>query len=104
MFLIIQHSDSATQEKYLPILKKAVKEKKAHPGDLALLIDRLSIAKFGYQIYGSQVHEDSISKKQVFFPIKNEKNVDKLRKKMKLQPLAEYGKLFEIDYQPKNEE
>ena len=63
LFLVIQHSDSATQEKYLPILKKAVKQNKASPGDLALLIDRLSVAKHGYQIYGSQVHEDTVTKK-----------------------------------------
>jgi len=101
LFLVIQHSDSTTQEKYLPILKKAVKQNKASPGDLALLIDRLSVAKYGYQIYGSQVHEDTVTKKTVFFPIKNEKKVDKRRKKMKLQPLSEYGKHFGIIYQPK---
>jgi hypothetical protein len=101
LFLVIQHSDSATQEKYLPILKKAVKEKKAHPGDLALLIDRLSIAKYGYQIYGSQVHEDTATKKTVLYQIKNEKKVDKRRKKMKMQPLSEYVKLFGMIYKPK---
>ncbi|MFN8306169.1 MAG: DUF6624 domain-containing protein [Ferruginibacter sp.] len=101
LFLVIQHSDSATQEKYLPILRKAVKQNKAAPGDLALLIDRLSIAKYGYQIYGSQVHEDTVTKQTVFFPIKNEKKVDKRRKKMKLQPLSEYGKYFGIIYKPK---
>jgi hypothetical protein len=101
LFLVIQHSDSATQEKYLPILKKAVKQKKASPADLALLIDRLSVAKYGYQIYGSQVHEDTVTKKTVFLPIKNEKKVDKRRKKMRLQPLSEYGKYFGIIYQPK---
>ena len=101
LFLVIQHSDSATQEKYLPILKKAVKQNKASPADLALLVDRLSVAKYGYQIYGSQVHEDTVTKKTVFFPIKDEKNVDKRRKKMKLQPLSEYGKYFGIIYKPK---
>lgn len=101
LFLVIQHSDSATQEKYLPVLKKAVKQNKASPGDLALLIDRLSVAKYGYQIYGSQVHEDTVTKKVVFFPIKNEKTVDKRRNKMKLEPLSEYGKYFGIIYKPK---
>jgi len=100
LFLIIQHSDSATQEKYLPILKKAVKQNKANPADLALLIDRLSVKKYGYQIYGSQVHQDTITKKNVFFPIKNEKEVDKRRREMKLQPLSEYAKNFGIIYKP----
>jgi hypothetical protein len=98
LFLVIQHSDSATQEKYLPILRKAVKQKKANPADLALLVDRLSVAKYGYQIYGSQVHQDTVTKKMVFFPIKKENEVDKRRKKMGLQPLTEYAKLFGMEY------
>lgn len=98
LFLVIQHSDSATQEKYLPILRKAVKQKKANPADLALLVDRLSVAKYGYQVYGSQVHQDTLTKKMVFFPIKNEIKVDKRRKKMGLQPLTEYAKLFGMEY------
>lgn len=101
LFLVIQHSDSATREKYLPILKKAVKQKKASPGDLALLIDRVSVKKYGYQIYGSQIRVDTVTKKNEFFPIKNEKKVEKRRKKMKMQPLSEYGKYFGIIYKPK---
>lgn len=101
LFLVIQHSDSATQEKYLPILRKAVEENKAHPGDLALLIDRLSIKKFGYQIYGSQVHEDSVTKKTVFYPIRDEKNVEERRREMKMEPLTHYAKRFGIIYKPK---
>lgn len=100
LFLVIQHSDSATQEKYLPILEKAVSQNKAEPAHLALMIDRLSVAKYGYQIYGSQVHEDTITKKMVFLPIKNEKEVDKRRKKMKMEPLADYAKKFGIIYKP----
>lgn len=101
LFLVIQHSDSATQEKYLPILEKAVRENKADSGDLALMIDRLSVAKYGYQIYGSEVHEDTVTKKQVLFPIKNEKDVDKRRKEMKMEPLSGYAKRFGIIYKPK---
>jgi hypothetical protein len=102
LFLVIQHSDTATQEKFLPVLKKAVKEKKAQPGDLALLIDRLSVIKYGYQIYGSQVHEDPTTKKPVFFPIKDEKEVDNRRKNMDMEPLADYAKRFGIIYKPKD--
>lgn len=103
LFLVIQHSDSATQEKYLPVLEKAVSQNKANPADLALLIDRLSVAKYGYQIYGSQVHEDTLSKKLVLFPIKNEKDVDKRRKKMKMESLADYVKRFGMTYKTKQQ-
>jgi hypothetical protein len=101
LFLVIQHADSATQEKYLPVMKKAVKENKANPQDLALLIDRTCLRKHGYQIYGSQIQQDPVTKKNVFSPIRNEKKVDKRRKKMNLQPLSDYGKFFGIDYKPK---
>ncbi len=40
LFLVIQHADPATQEKYLPVLRKAVQEGNAAPQDLALLEDR----------------------------------------------------------------
>jgi hypothetical protein len=33
-------------------------------------------------------------------PIKDEKNVDKRRNKVGLQPLSEYAKLFNIEYKP----
>lgn len=101
LFLVIQHSDSTTQEKYLPVLKKAVKSKKAVPSQLALLEDRLSVRKHGYQIYGSQLRQDMKTQKMVFEPIKNEANVDKRRKKIGLEPLSEYAKLFGIEYVPK---
>lgn len=45
LFLVIQHSNSITQEKYIPLLREAVKQKKARPEDLALMEDRLSMAK-----------------------------------------------------------
>jgi hypothetical protein len=41
LFLVIQHSDSTTQEKYLPLLKQAVKDNRAFGHDLALLEDRV---------------------------------------------------------------
>ena len=43
LFLVIQHSDLKTQEKYLPIMKDAVKKGNANGSDLALLIDRIEM-------------------------------------------------------------
>ncbi|MBK9487034.1 MAG: hypothetical protein IPO01_18185 [Chitinophagaceae bacterium] len=55
LFLVIQHSDSSTQEKYLPLLKQAVKDNRAFGHELALLEDRVLIKRGKNQIYGSQV-------------------------------------------------
>jgi hypothetical protein len=65
LFLVIQHADSATQEKYIPLLRKAVKENKAKAANLALMEDRLSISKYGYQIYGSQIMQDQWTKEMI---------------------------------------
>jgi len=101
LFLVIQHSDSATQERYIPLLREAVKRKKARPEDLALMEDRLSLSKFGYQIYGSQIAQDTTTKKFIIQPIKDEASVNKRRAEVGLQPLEEYLKLWGIEYNPK---
>src|SRR5688572_10590935 len=51
LFLVIQHADLATQQKYLPMLREAVKAKKASAGNLALLEDRLALKTGHRQIY-----------------------------------------------------
>lgn len=100
LFLVIQHADSVAQQKYLPLLRRAVAEKKARPADLALLEDRVMVDKYGYQIYGSQVFQDPVTKKMRFFPIRDEAAVEARRKEVGLQPLAEYARSFGIEYTP----
>ncbi len=100
LFLVIQHSNTKTQERYFPILKDAVNKGKASPQSLALMEDRISVAKNGYQIYGSQLYLDSSGKYKVS-PIKDEKNVNLRRKEVGLQPIEEYLKIYyQIEYKP----
>lgn len=96
-FLVIQHADSMTQEKYLPIMRQAVIEKKAIGADLALLEDRVFVRRGEKQIYGTQVQADSLGNWRLA-PIEDEANVDKRRAKVGLRPLAEYLKRFNIVY------
>lgn len=98
LFLVIQHSDPAVQEKYLPLLRQAVKEKKAFGYDLALLEDRVLIHRGMKQIYGSQIQCDSTGKNCWILPIEDEKNVDKRRAAVGLEPLAAYVKNWNIEY------
>jgi hypothetical protein len=100
LFLVIQHAEPAIQEKYYPMMKKAVSEKKALPEDLALLEDRISVDKHGYQIYGSQLTQDPISHTLHLFPIQDEVNVNKRRKSVGLEPLEDYVKRFHLTYTP----
>lgn len=52
LFLVIQHADSATQRKYLPLMRQAVKDQKAYGSELALLEDRVAL---GYCLDTSQI-------------------------------------------------
>lgn len=97
VFIVIQHADLATQEKYLPVMQKSVDEGESSASDFAMLQDRVLMRQGKKQIYGSQV-VFSKTGEQVFYPIEDEKNVNARRAKVGLQPIEEYAKYFGIDY------
>jgi len=89
-FAVIQHSDLKTQEKYLPIMREAVKSGKARADLLALLEDRVALKEGRRQIYGSQLGMDPITKKTYVCPLEDPGNVDARRAKVGLPPMQEY--------------
>jgi len=97
LFLVVQHADSLTQVTYLPMMRQAVQEGKARPENLALLEDRILTRQGKPQIYGSQVRTGKTGKYE-FFPISDERNVDKRRAAVGLEPLEIYARNFGIDY------
>lgn len=104
-FMVIQHSDTQIQKKYLDQLLDAAKKKEASSESVALLQDRITANESHYQIYGTQVFQlkDPATgklSKQAYYPIHDEVNVDKRRKEMGLIPLKDYLKMFGIDYVP----
>lgn len=102
-FLIVQHAELAYQKKYLPMLKAAAKKKDALPLWAAMLEDRVLVGEGKPQIYGSQLRMPPGSTKWELCPIANEEHVDERRAAMGLGPLAEYLKLFKVEYtHPKN--
>jgi hypothetical protein len=91
LFLVIQHSNVKTREKYLPILKKAVEQGKAKPKDYAYLFDRTLLDQGKFQVYGSQL----IGAKKgefILYPIQDEINLNVRRAKIGLEPIEEYVK------------
>lgn len=96
-FLVIQHADSATQEKYLPVMQKSVDEGESSSSDLALLQDRVLMRRGEKQIYGSQVVFDADGT-PAFYPIEDEMNVNSRRKNVGLEPIEKYAEYFGIDY------
>ena len=98
LFLVIQHSDQATQEKYLPMMREAVKKGKAEGSSLALLEDRVALRQGKKQIYGSQIGRDLETQLYYVSPLEDPDNVDKRRAEVGLQPLAEYVSHWQIKW------
>jgi hypothetical protein len=96
LFLVIQHSDLKTQQKYLPIMREAVKNKNANGSSLALLEDRVALGEGKRQIYGSQIGYDKETNKSYVLPLEDPDNVDKRRAEVGLGSLADYVKRWGI--------
>ena len=100
LFLVIQHSDQQTQETYLPMMREAVKNKKAEASSLALLEDRVLLGQDKMQKYGSQIGFNKETAKYYVLPLEDPMNVDARRKEMNLGPLAEYVATWGIVWDP----
>jgi hypothetical protein len=97
LFLVIQHSDLATQQKYLPMMRTAVRDGKANASALALLEDRVALGQGRPQIYGSQIMRDQTHGGKYYVrPIADPDKVDERRAAVGLEPLADYVKKYDI--------
>ncbi len=97
LFLVIQHSDMKIQEKYLPMMREAVKNHHARASSLALLEDRVALKEGRKQIYGSQIGYGP-DEKMFISPLEDPDNVDKRRAEVGLGPLAEYVQHWNIKW------
>jgi hypothetical protein len=93
---IVQHCDDdvSFQEHVLALMKIEVAYKNASKEKYAYLVDRVLVNKHQKQIYGTQIHFDTVTHKSAPFPLKYPKSVDKLREKMGLETLEAYLKNF----------
>jgi hypothetical protein len=90
LFLVIQHSNLKTQEKYLPMMREAVKNGKASGSELALLEDRVAIGEGRRQVYGSQIGRDEKTGEYYVLPLDDPDNVDNRRASVGLGSLQDY--------------
>ena len=98
LFLVIQHADSTIRDKYLPMMRAAVKNGKAQASQLALMEDRSALEHGKKQIYGSQIARDEKTNKYYIRPIEDEPNVDIRRVAVGLSSLEDYARQWDIDY------
>jgi hypothetical protein len=100
LFLVIQHADLKVQEKYLPMMRDAVKKGNAKGTSLALLEDRVALRTGKKQIYGSQIYINLKTNEHYIAPLEDPDNVDKRRAEVGLPPLADYVSYWEIKWDP----
>lgn len=96
VFLVIQHADIKTQDKYLPMMREAAKRGDARFSSLALLEDRVALRHGNKQIYGSQISMDKEG--SYVAPMIDPDHVDDRRASVGLQPLADYLRLFGLTW------
>jgi hypothetical protein len=96
LFLVIQHADQATQEKYLPMMREAAKKGNASPSSLALLEDRVALGQGKRQIYGSQIGRDQTTNEHYVLPLDDPDHVDERRASVGLGPLKDYVSRWKI--------
>lgn len=94
VFLVIQHADLKTQDKYLPVMRKAVKEGNAQPSDLAMLEDRVAVDHGRKQTYGTQISTDPSG--DFLAPLSDPDHVDQRRAGVGLGPIAEYLESYHL--------
>lgn len=87
---VLQHSGMEVRKKYIPMMKKAVKEKGLAPRLLARSEDRLATDRGELQIYGGQIKYYPETKSFNVWPIIDPENVDKRRAEIGLAPMAEF--------------
>jgi hypothetical protein len=101
IFLVIQHSDKQTQEKYLPMMRKAVEDRNADISNLALMEDLLALRKGDLQIYGSQVAQYPETGELYIQPLINPEDINIRRKSVNLPPIEDYiavwGMTWDVD-------
>lgn len=90
LFLVIQHSDQETQEKYLPMMREAVKNGNARGSSLALLEDRVALGKGEKQVYGSQIGRDEDTGEYYVLPMIEPEKVNERRASVGLSPIENY--------------
>ncbi len=104
LFYVIQHSDLNTQEKYLPMMREAVKKGDATPNNLAYLEDRVALRHGKKQIYGSQIGRDEITGEYYVRPLEDPDKVDIRREAVGLGKLQDYISNYGLTWNPEEYE
>ena len=97
-FLLVQHADADTafQVEMLDSLQASFERGQADGQSVALLTDRVAIARGLPQQYGTQTKD--VNGRFVLEPVVDSANLDARRKTMGLPPIAEYIRILDSVY------
>lgn len=104
-FFILQHSNAAAQEKYLPMFAACCRENEADWQQYALMFDRMRMNKNLPQRYGTHSRMDNRDTgRAILYPLEDEARVDEFRREIGLEPLQEYLEKANIEYVPSTQQ
>lgn len=89
IFLVIQHADQGTQEKYLPLVTKAMEDGNLPSRQYAMFFDRLLLRQGKRQVYGTQLAMSKESKAPYVLPLEDPEHVDARRAQMGLNTMQQ---------------
>lgn len=89
---VLQHSDQAIREQYLPLMRQAVKDKQLGAPLMVRAEDRLRTDRGETQLYGGQMKYYRDTKSFNVWPVYDPVNIDKRRAEIGLEPIAEFLK------------
>mgnify|MGYP000197491959 FL=1 len=104
IWLVFQHGDNANRKKYFPLLKKSAENGDLNKSNIALMEDRILMIDGKPQIYGSQISQNSETKKWELYELEKPETVDKRRAEVGLGSLKEYVKNWNIEFNIKQTE
>ncbi|GHA75698.1 DUF6624 domain-containing protein [Pontibacter akesuensis] len=105
IFYVVQHSNTATMEKYLPQMEELARQGEASGTDAAKMRDRLRMWKGEKQLYGTQavnfIRKDG---RQAIWPIEDVAHVNERRRAVGFEEtVEEYAKEMNVIFDPKEE-
>lgn len=100
-FFVIQHSNAATQEKYIKMFETTCRKGEGNWNQYALMFDRMRMNQDKPQRYGTHHYLDPAKgRTDELYPLEDESKVDEWRKEIGLEPLKEYLARTGIKYTP----
>jgi len=99
LFFTLQHANNETQERYLPILRKALEEEKVLPNHFAMFTDRIAVSNNRDQTYGTQLGKNLETNEFFLYPVLEPDSLDFRRNKVGLDSIHFYLKgVFDINW------